>query len=262
MDSTPENFSGVLFNQEIMKNEIIFYLGLLLFGINISSSQVKNGKVSYRVSMESFYENSLDGGEISPRLKKMHKITADAAKNIQLQLLFNGEESIFQHQKGLSISDFKELDEFVKYLTSKGTYFTNLAHSEQILQTSYEGRKYNVKSEVQKQDWALTKEKKQFGKFICNKAVLVEEIAGKNREIIAWYSPEIPVSFGPADYVGNLPGLILELQLPIATYTASKVELNPKKEVKIDWPTNIETMTEEEYKKEGDKVKAQLDRGW
>ena len=64
------------------------------------------------------------------------------------------------------------------------------------------------------------------------------------------------------DYVGNLPGLILELKLPIATYTASKVELNPKKDIKIDWPKNIETITEEEYKKEGDKVKAQLDGGW
>ena len=48
----------------------------------------------------------------------------------------------------------------------------------------------------------------------------------------------------------------------LAAYTASKVELNPKKEVKIDWPKNIKTITEEEYKKEGDKVLSKLGRGW
>ena len=108
----------------------------------------------------------------------------------------------------------------------------------------------------------LTKEQKLIGAFVCYKAILDKSKTGLNEDTIAWYAPEIPFSYGPTEHVGNLPGLILELQLPIATYTASKVELNPKKEVKIDWPNNIETITEEEYKKEGDKVLSKLGRGW
>ncbi|MBO0341907.1 MAG: GLPGLI family protein [Bacteroidota bacterium] len=245
-----------------MKKYSLIYIVAVLFGVNQIFAQITSGKILYNVSMEDYYNKNVKEKEASPQLEKMHRMTADAAKNIQLELIFNQEQSIFQHQKGLSISDFKELDEFVKYLIAKGVYFTNLTKGKQILQTSYEGRKYNVRSEITKQDWTLTKEKKEFEKFICNKAVLVKEIAGKNREIIAWYAPEIPVSFGPVDYVGNLPGLILELKLPIATYTAGKIELNPKKDIKIDWPKDIDTMTEEEYKKEGDKVKARLDEGW
>lgn len=239
------------------KYSLIYIVPFLLF-VNPTFAQITSGKILYRVSMDNT-ENEKEG---SPQLERMHKVVADAAKNIQLELLFDQEKSVFQHQRGLSISYYKELDEFVKYLTSKGTYFTNLTNSEQILQTYYEDRKYNVESEIEKQDWTLTKEKKQIGKFLCYKAILDKSNTGLNEDTIAWYAPEIPVSFGPVDYVGNLPGLILELQLPIATYTASKVELNPKKEVKIEWPQDIETMTEEEYKSEGDKVKAQLDGGW
>ncbi|WP_083816274.1 GLPGLI family protein [Flagellimonas ruestringensis] len=245
-----------------MKKCILVYLSFALLATNLLSAQIAHGKVWYNVNMEGFYKDGVKDGKASPELKRMFRMTADAAKNVQLQLIFNKGRSIFQHQRGLSISDIDILDDHVKSLTSKGVYYTDLTKRMQLLQTSYGGKQYNVKSNIKRLEWTLTKEQKQIGKFLCYKAILDKSNTGLNEDTIAWYTPEIPVSFGPVDYVGNLPGLILELQLPIATYTAGKIELNPKKEVKIDWPTNIETMTEEEYKKEGDKIKAQLDRGW
>jgi len=245
-----------------MKKYSLVSVIIILFGVNQIFTQITSGKILYNVSMQDFYDGGVKEKKVSPQLERIYKMTADAAKNIQLELLFDQEKSVFQHQRGLSISGYKELDEFVKYLTSKGTYFTNLSNSEQILQTYYEDRKYNVGSEVEKQDWKLTKEQKKIGKFLCYKAILDKSNTGLNEDTIAWYAPEIPVSYGPVDYVGNLPGLILALQLPIATYTAGKIELNPKKEVKIDWPQDIETITAEEYKKEGDKVKEQLGKRW
>jgi len=257
----PDFLSGILFNKN-MKKYILVYLSFASLVTNVLSAQIVSGKVWYNVSMEDFYKDGVKDGRASPELDRMFRMTADAANNIQLELLFNQEQSIFQHQKGLSISDYEELDELVKMLTSDGTYYTDIKDGTQLLQTFYEGREYNIESEIEKQDWTLTKEKKQIGKFLCYKAILDKSNTGLNEDTIAWYAPEIPVSFGPVDFVGSLPGLILELKLPIATYTASKVELNPKKEVIINWPTDIETMTEEEYKSEGDKVKAQLDGGW
>ena len=245
-----------------MKKFSLIYIIVFLLGVNQIAAQITSGKILYNVNMEGFYQDGVKDGRASPELKRMFRMTADAANNIQLELLFNQEQSIFQHQKGLSISDYEELDELVKMLTSDGTYYTDIKDGTQLLQTFYEGREYNVESEIEKQDWTLTKEQKQIGKFLCYKAILDKSNTGLNEDTIAWYAPEIPVSFGPVDYVGNLPGLILELKLPIATYTASKIELNPKKEVKIDWPQDIETITVEEYKKEGDKVKEQLGKRW
>ncbi|MBO0330745.1 GLPGLI family protein [[Muricauda] lutisoli] len=245
-----------------MKNQIAIYIGFMIMSIQALFAQITSGKILYNINMEDFYEDGINDGKISPELGRMFRMTADAANNIQLELLFNHEQSIFQHQKGLSISDYEELDDLVKMLTSDGTYYTDIKDGTQLLQTFYEGRKYNVKSEITKQDWTLTKEQKQIGKFVCYKAILDKSVTGLNENTKAWYAPEIPVSFGPIDYVGNLPGLILELKLPIATYTTSEIRLNPKKDIKIDWPNDIDTMTEEEYKKEGDKVKARLDEGW
>lgn len=245
-----------------MKKYSLIFIIAFLFGANQTFAQIRSGRILYQVSMEDFYKEGIKDGKASSELKRMLRMTADAAKNVQLELIFNTEQSIFQHQRGLSISDFEEMDEFVKYLTAKGTYFTNLDSSQQILQTQYQDNKYNVASEIEKQDWTLTKEQKRIGAFVCYKAILDKSNTGLNEDTIAWYAPEIPFSYGPTEHVGNLPGLILELQLPIATYTASKVELNPKKEVKIDWPNNIETITEEEYKKEGDKALSKLGRGW
>lgn len=245
-----------------MNKHIYICISFVLFNFQHVSSQITGGKVWYDVSMEDFYERGIKDGKASPELKRMLRMTADAAKNIQLELFFNKGQSIFQHQKGLSISDIDILDDFVKSLASKGVYYTDLTEGTQLLQTSYEGTKYNVKSKIKKLDWTLTKEQKQIGKFLCYKAILDKSITGLNENTIAWYAPEIPFSFGPTEHIGNLPGLILELIIPGTTYTASKIDLNPQKEVTIDWPTDIEVMSAEEYKKEGDKVKAQLDRGW
>lgn len=212
-----------------MKKKLIIYFCFVIWNFHNVLAQITSGKILYHVSMQDFYDGGVKGKKVSPQLERIYRMTADAAMHIQLELLFNQEESVFQHQKGLSISDFKEMDEFVKYLTAKGTYFTDLANSKRILQTQYQDNKYNVESEIEKQDWTLTKEQKRIGKFLCYKAILDKSNTGLNEDTIAWYAPEIPFSFGPTEHVGNLPGLILELTVPGTTYIVSKIELNPKK---------------------------------
>ncbi len=77
--------------------------------------------------------------------------------------------------------------------------------------------------------WELKNEKKEIQGFICYKAIgfdIVTTSKGKEKkEVIAWYCPELPFSFGPNGY-GGLPGLILELQTENALYGATKISLN------------------------------------
>src|SRR5690606_5305129 len=138
-----------------MKKNIFIYFSFVLLTFQCLPAQIANGKVWYDVSMEDFYEGGIKDGKATPELKRMFRMTADAAKNIQLELTFNNGQSIYQHQKGLSISDIDILDNHVKSLTSKGVYYTDLTESTQLLRTSYGGKEYNVKSKIKKLDWKL-----------------------------------------------------------------------------------------------------------
>jgi len=65
-------------------------------------------------------------------------------------------------------------------------------------------------------------------------------------EVVAWYSPMIPVSQGPTEYWG-LPGLILELSAGNTTMLCSKIVMNPEEKIEIKRPTKGEVVTKKEY---------------
>ena len=79
-------------------------------------------------------------------------------------------------------------------------------------------------------------------------AVEKEEIEEKEEmvEVVAWYSPMIPVSQGPTEYWG-LPGLILELSAGNTTMLCSKIVMNPEEKIEIKRPTKGEVVTKKEY---------------
>ena len=79
-------------------------------------------------------------------------------------------------------------------------------------------------------------------------AVEKEKIEEKEEmvEVVAWYSPMIPVSQGPTEYWG-LPGLILELSAGNTTMLCSKIVMNPEEKIEIKRPTKGEVVTKKEY---------------
>jgi GLPGLI family protein len=68
----------------------------------------------------------------------------------------------------------------------------------------------------------------------------------KDKVIIAWYTPEIPLSFGPNNYWG-LPGLILEINEDKTIILCSKVTLNNKERSKIKAPNTGEKVTQKKF---------------
>jgi len=76
----------------------------------------------------------------------------------------------------------------------------------------------------------------------------IEEVVvdAKIETIVAWYTPQIPISNGPEQSYG-LPGLILELNTKNTTMLCSKIVLNPEKKDKIIRPTKGDVVTKKEY---------------
>lgn len=70
-------------------------------------------------------------------------------------------------------------------------------------------KKYLIEDSLPKQNWKLETETRTIKGYTCKKATT----AGKDgHPIIAWYTEEIHTSSGP-EVFGNLPGLILELNI-------------------------------------------------
>ena len=64
--------------------------------------------------------------------------------------------------------------------------------------------------------------------------------------MIAWYSPQIPLSQGPLEYWG-LPGLILEVNVGNTAILCSKIIMNPGERSKIKAPEKGKIVTKTEY---------------
>jgi GLPGLI family protein len=93
---------------------------------------------------------------------------------------------------------------------------------------------------------------KEIEGFLCYKAtstnIVINQKGTFRFPIIAWYCPKIPLSFGPNGY-GNLPGLILELQVRNVMYGVKKIDLNLKKPSVLAKPKDYPVITDEQFNK-------------
>ena len=100
-------------------------------------------------------------------------------------------------------------------------------------------------------DWEITGKTKKIGNYTCRQAKTTEKRYSRQghyfyKDVVAWFTPEIPLNFGPKHYKG-LPGLILQIEDKEYTLTTIKINLNPSKDVKIKGlERNSNVITQEE----------------
>lgn len=210
-------------------------------------AQDLSGKVVYKVDMDSFINKMDSEGNQNPS-DGIFKNVAKHIKNFSAELVFEDNFSSFGTAKSLVLGENdKNLDDYVKKLISEGTYYSNFNDSIQIFITEFDNKPYKVKSNFEHKEWKILNETKRIGKFQCYKATHTVIVNGKETTITAWYTPEIPKALGPKTYVGQLPGLILQLEEGLLTYYCSEIKLNSKET--INWPNKDETISKESFDK-------------
>jgi len=87
-------------------------------------------------------------------------------------------------------------------------------------------RVYLVEDEMPIIKWKILSEIKEVAGYICMSAETRDTI--KNQRIVAWFSTELPLPYGPELYHG-LPGIILELDINDGSViiAATEVQLGP-----------------------------------
>lgn len=145
--------------------------------------------------------------------------------------------------------------------------YKNLKEERYANQVEMFGKEFLIKDALEQPEWELHNETKNIGQYTCFKATYMrtrtvmiaetqddgiqsdgsERTEEQQTEVVAWYTPQIPVKNGPGDYHG-LPGLILEISDGTETILCSKIVLNPEKGVSIKEPTKGKEVTDAEYR--------------
>lgn len=237
-----------------MKKLILTFMVLAVVGF--SNAQTTSGKITYKatVDLEAFVTLIKNDTAMPEKRKESRLKRASAAVPTNFHLFFNDNESLYKAEHDMNT--LRRLGLLLNQTGNVGKqsriYYTNLQTKEKFYQYFFTKEMLVSVDEIK---WKLTQETKKIGKYTCYKAIAeinTEQAKDMNllSSVIAWYTPQIPVPFGIQSFVG-LPGLTLEL---IADYNkgkiyykATKIELNPKEEIRIKRPKGRKQISEKEY---------------
>ncbi|PQJ68805.1 GLPGLI family protein [Polaribacter butkevichii] len=227
-------------------NKILIIPFVLLFFFN-TNSQNSRGIIEYgkksktQVFSKTDSIRAKENPEKHNRFQNMREIIAEGEKKLSFKLKVDKNIGSFTMKPLLESEDNKKQLGPGPY--DKGVYYNK---DERILQLNAFGELFLITKP--KLNWKIQKERKKIGEYDCFKATteVIVNTKGRKQLITAWFTPKIPISFGPLGYDG-LPGLILELEVHKKIYYVKKITLNPKEEIKIEKPTKGIKVTEKEY---------------
>jgi len=243
---------------------VLFAFVLISFSFHNENSAIQDfqGKAYY------FSQSKMDLGNWGSRMSEAQKKQMkDRLKN-RLEktfvLSFNKEESFFKEEE--KVDAYSGATDSWGSNFARGPQYKNIKENKLVQEQEFYGKKFLVKDQLQSIEWNMGTESKLIGKYMCFKATASvptselnwynfswqdlrdepEDDTVKMTQIEAWYTLQIPLRHGPAEYWG-LPGLILEVSAGNTTILCSQIVLNPKKKVDIKMPEKGKEITKNDY---------------
>jgi GLPGLI family protein len=251
---------------------LTFFL-LLSFAPN--TTQEFQGQAYY------FSKSKMELGSWGARMSEAQKKQVYARLKNRLEktyvLTFNKEESIFKEED--QIDAMSGATDSWGNNFSRGEQYKNVKKNQLVQAQEFYGKKFLVKDKLAAIEWKMAGDTKQIGQYTCFKATAMiptdeltwydfswgdlqrEESNNETAnaadgtptdpqvdmtEVEAWYTMQIPVSHGPAEYWG-LPGLILEVSAGNTTMLCSRIVLNPEETIKIEAPDKGKEINKKDY---------------
>lgn len=108
-------------------------------------------------------------------------------------------------------------------------------------------------------NWELSPDTMRILGFLCQKASCKISMGGDIRKFTAWYTPDIPASYGPSKFFG-LPGLILMVDNTYFNYTAVaiRIPIQTDELTKLSPCKGLPTITKKQADEIGSKSRADM----
>ncbi len=232
-----------------MKSKFLFLAFLMpLFTV----AQNNEGEVVYTETIQFTIDLPDD---MADEMKDMMPSSQSYTKS----LIFNGKATLYNDWEGGENEDLElnhERDGMqIKMVMTRpvNILYSDLGNDTSVNSREFFGRMFLIEGNAKKFPWKLTGEQKNLEGYICQKATCqVDE-----DNIVAWFTPQIPISSGPDGY-GGLPGLILEINMNDGqrTITPLKIELKELDKDAMVQPKKGKKVSQEEFDKiEEEKIK-------
>jgi GLPGLI family protein len=247
--------------------KFVFFITITMFAFNIHAQKF-SGKATY------ISKSKMDLGSWGARMSEGQKKEIAARLKNRLEktyvLNFNSQESTFLEEEKIdAISG--ATDSWGGYF-SRGDHYKNIKNNKIVQSQEFYGKRFLVKDELYAIKWTMGSETKKIGQYTCYKAkafVPTSELnwynfswsdlrANTAKEsddkkpdekltvVEAWYTTQIPVTQGPAEYWG-LPGLILEVSVDNTTLLCTEIIINKNDEIDIEAPSKGKEITKKDY---------------
>ncbi|TRW26396.1 GLPGLI family protein [Flavobacterium zepuense] len=262
----------------------ITYFVLALFGVLTVSAQDFQGVAVYesKTTIPDFRPPGRDRDMTDAEKKNMEDRMKKALEKTFVLTFDKTSANYLEEEKLDAPGENPGFRMMANFMGGGGKHYKNIKEKRFAMEKEVFGKEFLIDDTLPKIQWKLESETKKIGNYNCYKATAVvptdksdfrnlrmkKDAAQKADQakkdenkttnlmdsvempdtvaITAWYTPDIPVSTGPANYWG-LPGLILEVTTDKTALLCSKITINPKEKQEIRKPAKGKKVTQAEY---------------
>ena len=246
----------------------ILIAGAFVFSLSIAEAQQKQGTVTYeRTSQMQINFAGMPGGmeQQVPR-----------SRTDKFELSYGNNQSLWKQAEQDNDdegSNFGGEGMQIRMIVagSNDVLYTNFETGKRVEKREMFEKNFIIDDTISKLKWKMTGETKTILNMPCMKATTtrISTRTAMNIEngqmqrtevqdtstIVAWFTTAIPVTTGPAEFQGQLPGLILEMDVNNGRQTFKAVNIVEKVDLAaIKEPSGKKHYTPEEFRKERDKM--------
>ena len=258
----------------VMKRYLLAAVSILT--ISSLQAQSSQGKITYdRISKLQFSFAGLPGGmEQQMPSSRTDKFELTYGNN---QILWKGaetetddNENSFQSENGAHVR--------MIVAGSNDVLYCNLETGKKVESREMMDKVFIVEDSISKLKWKMAGETKVILGHNCMKAttsrvskrttmnmdngVMEKKEIEDTSQIIAWFATDIPVSSGPGEFQGQLPGLILEMDVKDGTQIYKATSISEKADLAlIKEPSGKKRYTRAQFKEEVDKMMSEMNQG-
>jgi GLPGLI family protein len=245
--------------------QILFTSSIVLFTI-FSQAQQTAGRVTYeRIAQVTFNIADNNDGEQSKTQTRTDKF----------ELVFGNNQSLWKQAEKENEDDGNTNNGGMQIRMivagSDDVLYNNFSDAKRTELRVFFDKKFIIDDSIRSLKWKLGEETKTILNHVCRKAtasavnprvtmninngVMERKEIQDTVAITAWFASDIPVAAGPAEYQGQLPGLILALDINNGRQVYKAVDISEKADIaSIKAPTGKKHYTPAEFRKERDKM--------